>query len=506
MPNREFFASSRESLASSRRFFVPSRESLASSRRFFVPSREFLASVCRALAFAAVLVSTSTAALASADSPAGVQPRLSSVEAAVEQARRLMAAGEPEKALDLLRELPREGSFRLSVLFQTGMAAVAASGKGGLAEERRDALLDEAVAALHAILVDRPDLVRVRLELARAFFLKEEDGLSRRHFEQVLAGDPPPAVAANIRRFLSVMRARRRWSAYAGAAIAPNSNINGASDEEIVYIDTAFGRLPFRRSAESRAQSGVGLSVWGGGEYQYPLGERVRLRVGADVARNEYRGSRFDRTFMGVHMGPRWLVAPGAEVSVLGVAHRQWVAGRPDNDALGARVEARRGLTPRLGVNGSVSWRRRDYRRGNALDGPVADFSLGVVWVATPTLRTRASLGYVREHTEFVPGRNGTRLGRLGAELALPLGFTLGAGAEMRWRDFKGTGRDYLTLDGARRSDRTHILRVSLLNRAFTVMGFSPQAVFVNEVLKTNAQNPGDYTRNRGELRFVRQF
>ena len=481
---------------------MPNRESFASSRKSF-------ASVCRALAFAAVaavLLSTSTAAPASADSPAGAQPQPPSVEAAVKQAGELMAAGQPEKALELLRELPREGVFRFAVLFQTGMAAVAASGKADLAEDRRDALLDEAVAALHAILVDRPDLVRVRLELARVFFLKEDDGLSRRHFEQVLAGNPPPAVAANIRRFLSIMRARRRWSAYAGAAIAPNSNINGASGEEVVYIDTAFGRLPFRRSAEdARAQSGVGLSVWGGGEYQYPLGERLRLRVGADAARNEYRGSRFDRTFMGAHIGPRWLVAPGAEVSVLGVAHRQWVAGRPDNDALGARVEAWRGLTPRLGVNGSVAWRRRDYRRGNALDGPVTDFSLGLVWVATPTLRTRASLGYVREHTESLPNRNGTRLGRVGAELALPLGFTLGAGAEMRWRDYKGTGRDHLTSDGARRSDRTHVLRVSLLNRAFTLMGFSPQVMFVNEVRKTNAQAQ-DYTRNRGELRFVRQF
>ncbi len=51
----------------------------------------------------------------------------------------------------------------------------------------------------------------MRLELARAFFLKHEDTLARLHFEQVLAGDVPPAVAANIQRFL---RARRRWQAH----------------------------------------------------------------------------------------------------------------------------------------------------------------------------------------------------------------------------------------------------------------------------------------------------
>ena len=465
---------------------------------------KIFASVCRVLAFAAVLLST--AAPASADSASGAQTRPPTVEEAIERARALMAAGEPGKALDLLRELPREGVRRLSVLFQTGMAAVLASRKADLSEDERDALLDEAIAALHAILVERPDLVRVRLELARAFFLKEEDGLSRRHFDQVLAGNPPAAVVTNIRRFLSIMRARRRWSAYAGAAIAPNSNINGATDAETVLIPVFGQLLPFRRSADSRSQSGVGFSLWGGGEYQHPLDERVRMRFGADAARDEYGGSKFDRTFMGVHFGPRWLASPRTEFSVLGVAHRQWTAGSPDNDALGGRVEAWRGLTRTIGANASVSWRRREYRRRNSLDGPVTDYSLGLVWVVTPTLRTRASVGYVRERPKFPSGRNATRLGRLGADLALPLGFTLGASGEMRWRDFKGSGRDYLTLDGARRSDRTHILRVSVLNRAFTVLGFSPQVVFVNEVRKTNAQVPGDSTRNRGELRFVRQF
>ena len=48
------------------------------------------------------------------------------------------------------------------------------------------------------MLVKGPGLVRVRLELARAFFLKEEDSPATRHFEQVLAGQPPAAVALNV--------------------------------------------------------------------------------------------------------------------------------------------------------------------------------------------------------------------------------------------------------------------------------------------------------------------
>ncbi len=109
--------------------------------------------------------------------------------------------------------------------------------------------------------MDRPELVRVRLELAHAFFLQAEDRRARRHFEQVLAGDLPPAVVANVRRFLQVMRARRRWEAWFGAAIAPDSNLNAASGERTIFLDTDFGRLPFTLDGPAKPESGLGLSL-----------------------------------------------------------------------------------------------------------------------------------------------------------------------------------------------------------------------------------------------------
>ena len=96
----------------------------------------------------------------------------------------------------------------------------------------------------------------MRLELARAFFLKEEDTLARRHFEQVLAGEPPAAVTANIQRFLNIMRARRQWEARFGLALAPDTNIGAASGGRTIMIDTAFGRLPFTLNDPTRKESG----------------------------------------------------------------------------------------------------------------------------------------------------------------------------------------------------------------------------------------------------------
>ena len=44
------------------------------------------------------------------------------------------------------------------------------------------------------------------------------------------------------------------------------------------------------------------------------------------------------------------------------------------------------------------------------------------------------------------------------------------------------------TPDNSARSDQTRILQATLLNRALTVYGFSPQVAFSNQVRESNAQ------------------
>ena len=101
--------------------------------------------------------------------------------------------------------------------------------------------------------------------------------MARDHFERVLAGKLPAPVVANIQRFLTEIRDRKRWTMYLGIAAAPSTNIGRTSNAEVININD----LPFRRDASELTTSGVGVSAWAGGEYQYPLGDRLRLRFGA---------------------------------------------------------------------------------------------------------------------------------------------------------------------------------------------------------------------------------
>ena len=435
-----------------------------------------------------------------ASGPSSAQEEPSSVTSGVTEARTLFKARRFQEALAILRPLMKTYPERNNVRFLVGLVAIEASRQAGVDAADREGLLDEAIAALRTMLIDQPGLLRVRLELARAFFYKREDSLSQEHFERVLAGNPPDPVVTNVRVFLSRIRARRRWNMHLGFAVAPDTNIGGTSNERIIYI---FG-LPFRRNADSFTTSGVGLSVWGGGEYQHPLGDRVRLRLGMDASRREYSGGKFDRMLVSWHVGPRVFVSRTTEFSVLGDWRHQWNANEPDSFDLGGRVTARHRFSRRLTVNGNASWHDRRYRTRKRLDGPVQNFSLGAGWVLTPTIRLDATAGYGRVRPESVQYRNDSKYLQTGVSVALPKGFTVGAGGGVRWTDYEG---DWFpnTARGVSREDRTYNLRASVRNRALTFFGFSPEVSLIHEVRKTNAQLY-DYKKTGGELRVVRQF
>ena len=458
-----------------------------------------IASLFRALAATACLL-LAVPAWSAVVEPVPVPTSRAGMAAELAKARTLVNRGRFVDALTVLRPLARGREVEANVLFLIGLAAIGASQRPGVLEADREGLLDEAIGALRVMLIDRPGLVRVRLELARAFFLKGENDQSRRHFERVLAGNPPAVVVANVRRFLSEIRARRRWSLYAGFALAPDTNIGGTSDERIIHING----LPFRRDTEELTTSGIGVSVWSGGEYQHPLGERLRLRTGANISRREYEGSRFDHTFVSGHVGPRWLVDRNTEASVLASVQRRWSASAPDYDALGGRIEAGHRFSQRITANARASWHDRRYRTRTFLDGPAADVSLSGTWVVTPTVRANAALGWGRERPETVRWRNDRRWLRAGATVALPRGFTVAGSGEMRWADYQGNWFPHTT-GGEPREDRIRSLRASVHNRAFSWQGFSPQVSLVHEVRTTNAQLY-DYKRTGGELRFVRLF
>ena len=419
----------------------------------------------------------------------------------VSTARALIERQGYAEALAILSPLALEDRpDQTDVRFLIGLASVRLAQAPGLEDDQRLALLDQAIAAFRSILIRRPGLVRVRLELALAFYLKQDDQLAREHFERALVGKPPAALAANVSRFLNIMRARKRWNGYFGFSLAPDTNINAASDAEFIYING----LPFRRGAQGRASSSIGVVGWGGAEYQYPLAARWRLRSGFDLNHREYKGRNFDQTYAGVYVGPRWLISRNTEMSLLATASQRWFGQYSFNYDYGARLEVEHRIFAGLRLSGRALWSDRKYQQQKFLEGPLMVFSLGANYVPLPIVGVNALVGYQQQGAVSRQWTNAGYWGRVGTNVALPWGFTVGLSAEFRWTDYEAGWFPFVP-DNSAREDHTRILQATLLNRALTVFGFSPQVAFSNQVRESNAQL-FDFKRNLVEMRWVRQF
>ena len=433
-------------------------------------------------------------------------PDPQSVENDLNAAHALLVRGEVDAAIDILRPHVPGDARAVDLLFEAGRGTLSAAETTNPAETaRRDALLDASITIFRAILAAHPDLVRVRLELARAFFLKGRDSLARRHFELALATSPPMPVVVNINYHLEALRARKRWHGYFGIALAPDTNIGAASASETVLVDTPLGRLPLTLD-NGGEQSGVGLSVWAGGEYQEPLAPNWRLRVGGNVSRREYAGSKFDRMGLGLHVGPRWLIDQRTEASLLFTAHREWQGDKPSSRSLGMRLEAFRRLTPRVSGQLGASWSAKRHDVNTHLDGPVSDLSVGLTWTVSPTLQANFRTGWGRERPETEVMRNRTLWTSLGASILLPRSFNVSGTLTGRWTDYKGPALPPSNVvDGTPRKDVTRSIRLSVLKRDLTIGAFIPRFSITHERRGSNAQQ-ADYKRTGGEISFVRQF
>ena len=191
---------------------------------------------------------------------------------------------------------------------------------------------DGAISLYRRILVREPNAERVRLDLARAFFLKGDYDNADRQFRFARAGNIDDAVKANVDRYLSEINRLREWTVNFALALAPDTNQNAATSANQVNI---FG-LPFDLDKAARKQSGVGVAGYIGGEWSPLLADNVKARIGGNLARVDYSGGKFDDMIVSAYGGPQFLFA-NWDFSMLASGFERWyanVGGAKLNQAL----------------------------------------------------------------------------------------------------------------------------------------------------------------------------
>ena len=135
-----------------------------------------------------------------------------------DEVKALMEAGKPAEAYALGKQSPESlGDPAFDFFF--GVAAIETGHAG------------EGVLALERYLLQYPDNVSARLQLARGYFALNEDARAREEFEALRKLDPPAPVVATIDRYLDAVRLREtRYTTstgvYVEAGIGHDSNVN----------------------------------------------------------------------------------------------------------------------------------------------------------------------------------------------------------------------------------------------------------------------------------------
>jgi tetratricopeptide (TPR) repeat protein len=243
--------------------------------------------------------------------------------AASQEPRALIDAGRMGEAQEVLERRLSSGARTTETYFLLGLIAV------------EQANYRKAIICFRLALVRDPRSARLRLELGRAFYLAKDYANAELQFERALAGDLPPPVQANARRFLDRIRREKRWSYEFTLGLAPDTNINLGSSAK----DTIIFGLPFEIGDDAKMRSGIGIAADSSVEFSPRLNDRLRWKTGVAIRRSAYRQSQFDDTIASGWSGPQWIGA-NFEISAAATTLRRWYGGELYQRAFGGRIQA----------------------------------------------------------------------------------------------------------------------------------------------------------------------
>ena len=347
------------------------------------------------------------------------------------------------------------------------------------------------------MLARNPNLPRVRLDLAFAYFQAGEDRRAAYHFRLAMGDtEMPPIVRARALALLDRIRRRKSWSVTGSLALAPDTNINAATSARQVAL---FG-LPARLSDDARQTSGVGLSANILGGYEGRISEALRFRTAAGLRTRTYETTQFNEQLVSLRAGPRFLFTKfdlrpelTTQVRLLG------------NDTYSRTV----GFD--LSGNWLIAptWRLSATLGGEAIsyesflgDGHLYSAQLGLVHALGKATLLQADTAFRREilerdaysWREYILGVSATR--------ELPWGFVLAAGPSYRWRKY---GAPLQIFGPNARQDQTLAGWLKISNRYVDLFGFMPEITIRHERRDSNL-DLYDYRRTAGEFGIVASF
>lgn len=237
-----------------------------------------------------------------------------------------------------------------------------------------------AIRLFRDILAIDPSLTRVRLELARAYFVAEQWSRSRSEFFAVLSGDLPEPVRANVLSFIRAIDSRRgfEWNLTLGL-----TTVGDGREFDSDVIGVAFGDVVLPFTFDRDGETALGLEASGTATLRRPIPglsgpERsVTGRIQGFANLTDGPERRYDDLLVGLRAGLD-VAQPRLTYSLGPVISQRRLAGERFEDSLGIEARFERRTAQGLSVFGSASAARLDNRSDDARDGALYRGEIGL--------------------------------------------------------------------------------------------------------------------------------
>ena len=286
---------------------------------------------------------------------------------------------------------------------------------------------DKAIEAFSAILAADPTLIRVRLELARAYFAAEQWNRARQEFFIVLSGDLPEPVRRRVLGFIRAIDARRGfdWDLSLGLT---NTGGSRSYDSDTILLD--FGGLTLPLTLDRNTESQLGIRATGAATYRLPIGLTSGDKVTSSLFVQGFfditdaPNSTYDDYIAGVRTGLRFTGA-NTTYSVAPVYSQRYLAGEHYEDQAGVGLAFENRTGSGFSVFGTASYSNVNNKFAEDRDGTLGQAQIGIRQSIGGTGAIGLSFFYEDKSVDFALENYGLYGVRLLGVVDVPFGLTL---------------------------------------------------------------------------------
>tara|TARA_R110000782_G_scaffold13999_26_gene41964 strand:- start:63107 stop:64471 length:1365 start_codon:yes stop_codon:yes gene_type:complete len=353
----------------------------------------------------------------------------------------------------------------------------------------------EAAVLFREILDEKPNVARVRVELARVQALMGNLGAAERELRAAEAAGLPPEIERLVRFYAQALGARKPFGGSIEVAFAPDSNVNRATRSET--LGTVIG--DFDLSRDARETSGLGLSLRGQAYARAPIDRNIDILLRASGAARVYRDGEFDDYAASFQAGPQ--VLSGTDrISLSGLVAWRWYGRKPYEFSYGltGNIQHPLGRRGQMRVDGAVT--RAKDRRSSLRDADRYSLSVGVDRAFTSSFGGGVHVSGLRQAARD-PGYS-TASGGIGGYVFVEMGKVTTV-LSAKYEHLEADRR--LFLYPKRRVDDRYEVGISATLRKFRIGSFAP-------ILKLSRERNAstielyDYTRVSGEVGVTAAF